>query len=178
MVRTIMRMTLLCLAAVLSGCGVPSTYENTIGIELVRIEPGGFLMGGKNGDFDEIPVHKVTISKPFLMAKTEVTNAQYEQFDPSHKNIRGKHGISSGDNEPVVNVSWHDAVRFCELLSEKEGKKYRLPTEAEWEFACRTGMTTVYAIGDSLPSEHHHHQMDNWDFVPVVLSFNISTTVE
>ena len=161
---------LLCLLPAVTGCGVPHTYENTIGIEFVRIEPGSFLMGGENGDFDEIPVHRAAISNPFLMARTEITNTQYERYDPSHRNLRGKHGISSGDNEPVVNVSWRDAAGFCEWLSEKEGKPYRLPTEAEWEYACRAGTTTAYAFGDSLPAEYHRHQQENWGFEQVDLT--------
>jgi len=162
--------TFLYLAIAVSGCGMSGTFENTIGIEFMLIKPGSFLMGGENGDFDEVPVHRATISKPFLMAKTEVTNAQYEQFDLSHRNFRGKFGISSDNNEPAVNVSWYDAVRFCEWLSEKEKKPYRLPTEAEWEYACRAGMTTAYAFGDSLPAECHHHQQENWGFEPVDLT--------
>lgn len=169
MLRYVM-MVLLSLTIAVSGCGVPDRYESSVGIEFVRIEPGEFLMGGGNGDFDELPVHRVTISRPFLMASTEVTNLQYEMFDPSHRNLRGKHGISIGDNEPVVNVSWHDAVRYCEWLSENEGRPCRLPTEAEWEYACRAGMTTAYAFGDSLPAEYHRHQQENWGFEPVDLT--------
>ena len=119
-----------------------SDYTNSIGMHLVRIEPGSFMMGkGEtslpmevagaewrvNGDFDEHPVHKVTISNPFYMAIYEVTNAQYEKFDPEHHKLRGKRGFSRTDDEAVVFVSWHDAVRFCEWLSEKEGLPYRLP---------------------------------------------------
>lgn len=71
------------------------------------------------------------------MGKTEVTNAQFELFRPEHRALRGKDGISTGDDEAVVNVTYQDAVDFCNWLSEKEGKPYRLPTEAEWEYACR-----------------------------------------
>ncbi|HUT36543.1 MAG TPA: SUMF1/EgtB/PvdO family nonheme iron enzyme [Planctomycetota bacterium] len=143
---------------------------NSLGMKLVRIEPGEFLMGcgtqpprteaeWKQRDWDEAPAHKVKITKPFHMAVHEVTNKQYEQFDPKHKELRGKFGaygqgrVSTTDDEPVTMVSWHDAVRFCEWLSKKEGKPYRLPTEAEWEFACRAGTTTVYNTGDTLTPE-------------------------
>jgi len=111
---------------------------NSIGVKLVKIEAGDFLMGDDGGDWDEKPVHKVTLSTPFFIGAREITNAQYEKFDPEHKSLRGRSGKSKGDDDPVVLVSWNDAVSFCRWLSEKEGKPYRLPTEAEWEYACRT----------------------------------------
>lgn len=138
-------------------------HVNSIGTELVRIEPGSFVMGTpEGGDFDERPVHKVAISRPFLMGATEVTNAQYERFDPGHKRLRGKLGFSKEDDEAVVFVSWRDAVRFCRWLSEKEGKPYRLPTEAEWEYACRAGTTTPYHTGEELPKEFHKNVRASW----------------
>ncbi len=96
------------------------------------------------------------------MAATEVTNAQYEQFDPEHRELRGKLGFSKQDDEAVVFVRWHDAVKFCEWLSKKEDKSYRLPTEAEWEHACRAGTTTAYHTGDSLPKEFHKNARISW----------------
>jgi formylglycine-generating enzyme required for sulfatase activity len=143
-------------------------YTNSMGMRFVRIEPGIFTMGKDetplpvevagaewrvNGDFDEHPAHKVTISKSFYMGICEVTNEQYEKFDPEHRKLRGKRGFSEDDDEAVVFVSWHDAVRFCEWLSEKEGLPYRLPTEAEWEYACRAGTDTPFHTGNSLPEE-------------------------
>ena len=106
-------------------------------IDLVEIPAGSYCMGseGKGENMDEAPVHKVNISKPFRMGATEVTNAQYEQFRPEHKQLRGKDNVSTEDDDAVVNVSYQDAVDFCQWLSEKEGKTYRLPTEAEWEYA-------------------------------------------
>jgi len=109
----------------------------------------------RNGDFDEHPAHRVTITRPFYMAACELTNAQYERFDPSHRRLRGKNGFSKADDEAVVFVSWHDAVAFCDWLSEKEGRPYRLPTEAEWEYACRAGTETLFSTGDSLPQTFH-----------------------
>jgi len=141
-------------------------HVNSIGMKLVRIEPGSFKMGWKqtplpkamaflahlhNGDFDESPVHNVTISKAFYTGAFEVTNAQYEQFDPSHKALRGKLGYSKEDDEAVVFVSWHETRAFCEWLSKKEGLPYRLPTEAEWEYACRAGTDSHFNFGDELP---------------------------
>src|SRR5262249_38687350 len=103
--------------------------------------------------WDESPAHKVKITKLFYLGATEVTNAQYEQFDPEHKKLRGKHGVSKADDEPVVMVAWQQAVAFCNWLAKKEGKPYRLPTEAEWEYACRAGTTTPYHTGDKLTPE-------------------------
>jgi formylglycine-generating enzyme required for sulfatase activity len=107
------------------------------------------------GDFDERPIRQVRISKPLLMGVHEVTNAQYEQFDPTHRHLRGKSGFSKQDNEAVIFVSWHEATAFCDWLSKKEGRPYRLPTEAEWEYAARAGTTTLYSTGNSLPPEFH-----------------------
>jgi len=170
------------------------THTNSIGMKLIRIEPGSFEMGvGKSplpkliagmphrreGDVDEKPVHRVTIGKSFYMGACEVTNAQYEQLDPEHRRLRGKLGYSKADDEAVVFVSWHDAVRFCEWLSKKEGLPYRLPTEAEWEYACRAGTTTCFPTGDDLPNEYHQNQRRSWfpdpirgsaDQTPVVLT--------
>ncbi|MCX8038193.1 MAG: formylglycine-generating enzyme family protein, partial [Candidatus Sumerlaeia bacterium] len=154
-----------------------ASFVNSLGMKMVRIEPGSFKMGQERGagwervkpldrpsaeswldstthtDWDEIPVHTVHITKPFYLSATEVTNAQYEQFAPEHKALRGKRGFSSGDDEAVIFVSWHEAVAFCQWLSKKEGKPYRLPTEAEWEYACRAGTTTPFWTGDALPKE-------------------------
>ena len=136
-------------------------HVNSIDMKLVRIESGGFLMGQGDAspktreewdgrDWDESPAHQVKMTKPYYMGVTEVTNSQFEQFDPEHKKLRGKYGSTSKDDEPVVVVTWQQAVDFCNWLSKKEGKPYRLPTEAQWEFACRAGTTTAYSTGDTL----------------------------
>lgn len=138
--------------------------ENSIGMRLVHISPGEFLMGESEKDeveWDELPVHRVCISRSFYAAVTPVTNAQYEQFNPAHKRWRGKNGLSAADDEAVIWVSWVDAVQFCEWLSQKEGKPYRLPTEAEWEYMCRAGTTTVYWTGNDLPPEFHRDQFND-----------------
>ncbi len=146
------------------------TFVNSLDMQMVRIEPGSFRMGSTAGDFDETPVHEVTISRPFCMSATEVTNAQYEQFDPEHQEYRGRRGLSAEDDEAAVFVSWHDAAAFCRWLSEREKKPYRLPTEAEWEYACRAGTTTAYHTGDELPEAYHKRQRFSWDPTPVALT--------
>jgi formylglycine-generating enzyme len=137
---------------------------NSIGMKLLRIEPGEFVMGTGDAppktrtewdtrDWDESPAHKVRISKPYYLGVTEVTNAQYDQFDPEHKKLRGKHGGTARDDEPVVHVSYQRAADFCAWLSKKEGQPYRLPTEAEWEYACRAGTSTPYHTGETITPE-------------------------
>ena len=138
------------------------SFENSVGLDMVRIDAGSFLMGADEGNWDERPAHRVTISEPFSMSSTAVTNAQYEQYDPEHKRLRGKLGFSREDGEAVVFVSWHDATAFCRWLSEEEGKPYRLPTEAEWEYACRAGTTTSFHTGETLPVEFQKNPGLSW----------------
>jgi formylglycine-generating enzyme len=137
---------------------------NSLGMSLVPIPVGSFRMGAGDAppksraewnerEYDEAPAHTITITRAFLMGATEVTNAQYERFDPKHKAFRGKGGVSTSDDEPVTYVTWHEAVAFCEWLSKAEGKPYRLPTEAEWEYACRAGTTTAFSTGDKITAE-------------------------
>jgi formylglycine-generating enzyme required for sulfatase activity len=102
-----------------------------------------------------MPQHKVRITKPFYLGVTEVTQQQYAKVmgnNPScYSNSRPGADIGKGldtSNFPVEMVSWDDAVEFCKKLSEMEGCTYRLPTEAEWEYACRAGSTSRYCFGD------------------------------
>ena len=129
-------------------------------IPMVNIPAGSFYMGGtgEGEDFDEKPIHKVILTSSFRMSATEITNAQYEAFDPSHKALRGKNGFSKEDDEAVVYINYHEAMAFCKWLSEKEGKNYRLPTEAEWEYACHAGNYFPFHTGDGLPAIFHKNQ--------------------
>ena len=164
-------MRTLILIALASGSCLFKAYAQDPFIPTVEIPAGSFYMGGtgEGEDFDEAPVHKVTISRPFRMGQTEVTNAQFEAFRPEHQVYRGKNGLSSGDDEAVTFVSYHDAVAFCEWLSQKEGKTYRLPTEAEWEYACRAGTYYDFYTGDGLPENYRKHQQTTRDYAAVSL---------
>jgi formylglycine-generating enzyme required for sulfatase activity len=128
------------------GAARPATQKppvtNNIGMELVYVPAGSSMMGSENGGADEQPVHRVTIGKPFYMGKYEVTQAQWQDV-MSNNPSRFK-----GSNLPVEQVSWDDAQDFIRRLNErKDGFIYRLPTEAEWEYACRAGATGDYAGG-------------------------------
>jgi len=148
------------------------TYTNSIGMQFVHIAPGTFTMGSENGHYDEVPTHTVNITQPFYMGAYEVTNAQYEQFDPDHALIDHR-GFTHGPDEAVIFVSWEDANAFCSWLSEREGLPYRLPTEAEWEYACRAGTTTDFFTGSTLLSSYYNEQnqtgSDDPDPVPLTV---------
>ena len=150
---------------------LPLMAQQPIVPATVEIPAGTFYMGNQydTGWSDEQPVHPVTLSYSFRMGVTEVTNAQYEAFRPEHKQWRGKNNVSREDDEAVVNVSYQDAVDYCEWLSRREGKHYRLPTEAEWEYACRAGTYTRYYTGDGLPSSMCRNQVIARDYEAVSL---------
>ena len=117
-----------------------ASVKNGIGMELILVPAGSFMMGSESGKADEKPRHEVTISQPFYMGKYEVTQAQWQAVMGSNpSNFKG-------DNLPVEQVSWDDAIAFiARLNAQKDGYSYRLPTEAEWEYACRAGTTGDYA---------------------------------
>jgi len=126
---------------------LPKTITNTIGMEFVLIPAGTFTMGSPDSDQDandnEKPAHQVTISQPFYLGKYEVTEAQWKAvMDENPSKFKGA-------NHPVERVSWNDTQQFIQKLNEREGSRfYRLPTEAEWEYACRADTATIYSFGD------------------------------
>lgn len=195
------------LAAALAGCaappaGAPPTVSNSLGMRLVAIPAGEFLMGSEEDPQvlarafpqaqmerlaslgDEAPVHRVRITRAFWMGQTQVTVGQFRRFielsgyvpesvrdgtggygynpayDPArsvrHDAFEGRDtryswrnpGFAQTDAHPVVNVTFNDAQAMARWLSEREGATYRLPTEAEWEYAARAGTRTRYPAGD------------------------------
>ena len=138
------------------------TYTNSIGMEFVLIPAGEFVMGSpvdeKNWYKNEKPVHKVKIEKAFYLGKYLVTQKQWTdimEINPSK---------FKGDENPVDRISWDSAQEFIKKLNEKEGTdKYRLPSEAEWEYACRAGTTTRYSFGDDESEMDEYGYCDNLD---------------
>jgi formylglycine-generating enzyme required for sulfatase activity len=119
-------------------------------LEMIAIPGGTFLMGSPDNeverDSDESPQHQVTVPS-FFMGKYQLTQAQYQAIlglNPAH--FKGK-------NRPVECVSWDDALAFCQKLTQKTGKNYRLPSEAEWEYACRAGTKTAFSFGDNITTD-------------------------
>jgi formylglycine-generating enzyme required for sulfatase activity len=117
-------------------------------LEMVYIPAGSFMMGSPSGpgegDDNQRPQHQVTIAQPFYLGKYPITQEQWQAvmgYNPSH---------FKGAKLPVENVSWNDAVYFCKKLSRKTGKIYRLPSEAEWEYACRAGTITPFYFGETI----------------------------
>jgi len=140
---------------------------NSIGMLLVPIPSGEFLMGSPDSDKDandyEKPQHLVKLTKPFYLGVFEVTQQQYEKV-MGDRPWQGKDDVQVGTDYPATYVSWHDAVEFCRKLSEKESVDYRLPTETEWEYACRAGTTTDYSFGDDVEELGNHawYEKNTW----------------
>ncbi len=161
----------------------PNVITNSIGMKLVKIPAGEFMMGSEESRTStlekypyceptsldgELPRHRVRITRPFYMGKYEVTLREYHKYanDMRYKADEFRTGIPSWAQEnsqftgssrfqpselldhPVVFATWNEAEGFCNWLSKKEGKNYRLPTEAEWEYACRAGSKHRYSFGD------------------------------
>ncbi|MHC4648022.1 MAG: SUMF1/EgtB/PvdO family nonheme iron enzyme, partial [Planctomycetota bacterium] len=130
-------------------------FVNTIAMKMMPVPAGSFRMGALNptgahlggpallahGDYDEKPVRKVKISKPFYMSEAEVTAKQFKIFRPDYQ----------AGSRAAAHVSWYDAMAFCDWLSDKQGRPYRLPTEAEWEYACRAGTTSLFYSPNAPP---------------------------
>jgi formylglycine-generating enzyme required for sulfatase activity len=126
------------------------SITNTIGMKLNKIPAGTFTMGSPESEADredDETQHKVTISKAFYMQTTEVTQGQWKEVMGTAP-WKGKSYVKEGPNYAASYVSWDDAIAYCKKLSEKEGKTYRLPTEAEWEYACRAATETRWSFGN------------------------------
>lgn len=139
------------------------SMTNSVGIKLISIKAGKYTMGWELEKLPEqalsfTPPHEVTISTDFHIGATEVTQAQWLAIMKTHpwrKSNRAR-DTPEGDNMPAAGMSINDMLVFCERLSEKEGKHYRLPYEGEWEYACRAGTKTYYSFGsvNASPEEH------------------------
>jgi sulfatase modifying factor 1 len=167
------------LAVVSPAAAPQTTSSPTTGLKFSLIPAGSFTAGSPETEKERSPnetQHRVTLTKPFWLSTTHVTVAQFEAFvrDTGHRTtaevqgfaigmwdtkanewpkMPGKSGRDPGfpqaSNHPVVCVTWDDAQAFCAWLNKKEGRAYRLPTEAEWEYACRAGSATAYPWGDN-----------------------------
>lgn len=138
--------------------------------KMVEIPGGRSYMGTLNPSVENRDETYREVCLPaFLMSETEISNAQYEAFDPAHKALRGYKGFSNDDDEAVVMVSWEDAQAYCRWLSNRTGRHFRLPTEEEWEYACRAGTTTAYNTGETYPEAFWKVQRNTRNKVPVSL---------
>ncbi|MBI5759336.1 MAG: formylglycine-generating enzyme family protein [Planctomycetales bacterium] len=145
----------------------PRPLTNSLGMRFAKISAGSFRMGATDGgDFDEQPAHTARISRDFFLGVYEITQADWQTVmgeNPSWFSPTGPARADVGKRDtrchPVDHVTWHEAVGFCRRLSDlpaekQAGRTYRLPTEAEWEFACRAGTTTTFSTGHELSPRH------------------------
>jgi formylglycine-generating enzyme required for sulfatase activity len=133
----------------------PKNFTNSIGMKFVWIPPGSFMMGspkGEKGRAANETQHKVTLTKGFFMGVYTVTQEQWKEVMGNNPSFfRGK------KNLPVENVTWNDCQEFVKKLREKDKKAYRLPTEAEWEYACRAGTTTPFYFGETISTDQANY---------------------
>jgi len=139
-----------------------SLKDGSLAPKMVWIKAGSFQMGSNDGRDNEKPVHEVYVDK-FAMGQTEVTFAEYDKFAIATSREKPKDRGWGRDKRPVINVSWHDAVAYAKWLSEQTGHTYRLPTEAEWEYAARAGTTTPYSFGDDDSLDDYAWYGENWN---------------
>jgi len=144
---------------------------NQVTMKLVKIPAGKFLMGSPASDEDraddEGPQHEVTISKPFFMGVHEVTVAQFDQFvkDSGYAWEKPVYSFPQRGDHPATATTWDHAQAFCQWLTRKSGRTISLPSEAQWEYACRAGTTTKYFSGDYAENllGYAHFASDGWD---------------
>ncbi len=143
-----------------------------INLEMISIPGGSFIMGSplNEGDTDERPQHIVTL-KPFFMGKYPITQAQWKavaSLPKVNRAINPNPSKFKGGILPVENVSWYEAQEFCARLREKTGREYRLPSEAEWEYACRAGTSTPFNFGKSINPELINCNIDKYHSIEAI----------
>jgi formylglycine-generating enzyme required for sulfatase activity len=144
-----------------------SISASALNLPMVSIAPGRFMMGSDSPSAfsDEKPVHEVIIDEGFEMAETPTTQAQWrwvaENLPKVERDLNPDPSRFKGDDRPVECVSWYDAMEFCARLSRATGKTYTLPTEEQWEYACRAGTTTEFAFGDTLDESQARFNADS-----------------
>ncbi len=141
-----------------------------IALEMVAIPGGTFQMGSPESEeaslSRERPQHRITIA-PFYLGKYPVTQAQWKVvagFPKVNIDLNADPSNFKGGNRPVEQISWHEAVEFCDRLSRKTNRKYRLPSEAEWEYACRAGTTTPFHFGETITTDLANYQGTDWEY--------------
>ena len=139
-------------------------------LEMVAIPGGTFLMGSPENELErygfESPQHQVTV-QPFFIGKVTVTQAQWKavaSLPKLNRNLKADPSFFKGSDRPVEKVSWHEAVEFCNRLCQKIGKFYRLPSEAEWEYACRAGTTTPFHFGETIATDLSNYQGTDFEY--------------
>ncbi len=143
-----------------SNWGYTEALSDAVGLDMMRIPGGTFQMGAPDGEPEaldrEKPQHKVSVSQ-FFMGRYPITQAQWRMvasYPPVERDlIRNPSNFKGNENRPVEQVSWDDAQEFCRRLSQRTGRVYRLPSEAEWEYACRAGTPTPFHFGQILTTE-------------------------
>jgi eukaryotic-like serine/threonine-protein kinase len=141
----------------------PEDLGNGIHLPMVLIPPGEFLMGAPadelDGRNDERPQHLVSITQPFFMSQCPITQAQWQVLmgnNPAH--------FTGNVNLPVESVNWQDAQEFCRRLSDKTNHSYGLPSEAQWEYACRAGTTTPFHFGKTIDAEIANYRAEDSNY--------------
>lgn len=143
---------------------VEEVLSDKVSLELVLVPEGGFMMGSPDDeeerDDDEGPQHRVSVSN-FWMGQYPITQVQWRivtQYERVNRDLNPDPSVFKGELHPVEQVSWYDAIEFCERLSLRTGRNYRLPTEAEWEYACRAGTTTPFHFGVTISAQYSNYR--------------------
>jgi formylglycine-generating enzyme required for sulfatase activity len=140
--------------------GLPAELKlplsQTLALDMVLVPAGEFVLGSPSGDLDEAPATRVKIARPFYMSRCEITNAQYALCDAAHdsayismtnKDHSDRGHAVNGPSQPVVRINWRQAMDYCRWLSAVAGRKVDLPSEAQWEWACRSGTASPLSFG-------------------------------